>query len=104
MLPLAVEDIQKLQDNIRLFKQNISPGLNHHLISSDSSIQCLVAGSNEKARHVANVSQNAGLDVRPILSPTVAKGTERLRICLHSFNTNNEIVLLTNTINQLIND
>ncbi|HZJ21322.1 MAG TPA: 8-amino-7-oxononanoate synthase, partial [Pricia sp.] len=29
--------------------------------------------------------------VRPILSPTVPEGQERLRICLHTFNTEKEI-------------
>jgi len=101
MLPLAGDNIQKLQKNISLFKQSIAPGLDHHLIPSDSSIQCLVVGSNEKAREIAQQLQSSGLDVRPILSPTVPKGTERLRICLHSFNTNQEISLLTETINNL---
>ena len=96
------KEIQKLRNNISLFKQNIKAEDN--IISSDSSIQCLVVGSNEKARKMAVELQKATLDVRPILSPTVAKGTERLRICLHSFNTVEEITLLTNSINQLIND
>ena len=33
------------------------------------------------------------LGIKPILSPTVPKGEERLRICLHSYNTENEISL-----------
>lgn len=102
LLPESQDEIQKLQENIKLFKQNISTGT--ALIPSDSAIQCLVVGSNEKARQIAKQLQDASLDVRPILSPTVAKGTERLRICLHSFNTSEEINLLTGTINKLIND
>jgi 8-amino-7-oxononanoate synthase len=47
--------------------------------------------------------QNTGFDVRAILSPTVAPGGERIRICLHAFNTAGEIVLFTNTLNNLIN-
>ncbi len=35
--------------------------------------------------------QQAGYGVKPILSPTVPAGTERLRICLHAFNTFGEI-------------
>jgi 8-amino-7-oxononanoate synthase len=98
LLLLSRNEIQKLQNNINLFKK-ISNHLN--LLASDSAIQCLIVGSNGKAREIAGQLQNAGLDVRPILSPTVPKGTERLRICLHSFNTDNEINLLTETIHKL---
>jgi 8-amino-7-oxononanoate synthase len=98
LLPLSENEVQKLQNHIHLFKK-ISNHLN--LLPSDSAIQCLIVGSNEKAREIAGQLQNAGLDVRPILSPTVPKGTERLRICLHSFNTDSEINLLTETIHKL---
>ena len=32
-----------------------------------------------------------GYDIRPILSPTVPEGKERLRFCIHSFNSKVEI-------------
>jgi 8-amino-7-oxononanoate synthase len=32
-----------------------------------------------------------GFDVKPILSPTVPQGQERLRMCLHSFNSEGEM-------------
>ena len=40
---------------------------------------------------MATQIQKNGFDVRPILSPTVPLGQERLRICLHSFNTSEQI-------------
>ncbi len=100
LLPLSDNSIKTLQENIQLFKTSVTE-LNSNLLPSDSAIQCLVVGSNEKAKQMANEIQNAGFDVRPILSPTVSKGTERLRICLHSFNTFNEINLLAKTIHKL---
>ncbi|WP_426667621.1 aminotransferase class I/II-fold pyridoxal phosphate-dependent enzyme [Mucilaginibacter sp. McL0603] len=100
LLPLSDNSIKTLQENIQLFKSTITE-LNSNLLPSDSAIQCLIIGSNEKARKMANGIQNAGFDVRPILSPTVSQGTERLRICLHSFNTFNEINLLAKTIHKL---
>ncbi|TDS17213.1 aminotransferase class I/II-fold pyridoxal phosphate-dependent enzyme [Sphingobacterium paludis] len=43
--------------------------------------------------------QRCGLTVYPIFSPTVAKGKERLRICIHAFNTRKEIEKLCQEIN-----
>ncbi|MEO6903452.1 MAG: 8-amino-7-oxononanoate synthase, partial [Bacteroidia bacterium] len=39
-------------------------------------------------------------DVRPILSPTVPKGMERLRICIHAYNTTTEINNLVKCITE----
>ena len=44
---------------------------------------------------------NANQDVRPILSPTVKEGEERLRICMHSFNTKLEIERLIKLLDQI---
>ncbi|MFT6755803.1 MAG: 8-amino-7-oxononanoate synthase, partial [Urechidicola sp.] len=41
-----------------------------------------------------------GFDVKPILSPTVSQGQERLRFCIHSYNSKKEIEeVLENLIN-----
>ena len=42
-----------------------------------------------------------GLDVRPILYPTVEEGKERIRISLHSFNSKAEIAQLCELLNVL---
>ena len=98
----ADETISALKNNISLFHKKIKD-CPYPLLKSDSAIQCVVLSSNELARKTAAHLQNTGLDVRAILSPTVPAGTERLRICLHSFNTANEINLLTNTLKQIGN-
>ncbi|MFN8238491.1 MAG: pyridoxal phosphate-dependent aminotransferase family protein [Chitinophagales bacterium] len=46
---------------------------------------------NLKCRETAAYLQSKGFDVRAILSPTVPKRTERIRIILHSFNTVKQI-------------
>ncbi|RYE16144.1 MAG: aminotransferase class I/II-fold pyridoxal phosphate-dependent enzyme, partial [Sphingobacteriales bacterium] len=104
LLATADSDIAQLKKNIQLFKQGIQNNMAYPLLNSDSSIQCIVLNSNEKAKHTAQALQQAGFDVRPILSPTVAQGSERLRICLHAYNTVAEITLLTQTINRLIHE
>ncbi|HEX8427982.1 8-amino-7-oxononanoate synthase [Hymenobacter sp.] len=45
----------------------------------------------EVVRRIASAAQQAGFDVRPIVSPTVPVGTERLRLIVHSHNTEAEI-------------
>ena len=44
-----------------------------------------------RVRAVAAAAQAAGFDVRAIVSPTVPVGTERLRLIVHSYNTEAEI-------------
>lgn len=102
LLKKSESDVELLKMNIALFKQTLNQNQTYLLIESDSAIQCLVLKSNEKAKAVAGYLQSAGLDVRAILSPTVPQGSERIRICLHSFNTKEEVILLTGTLNKLI--
>jgi len=103
LLNNAEPEIISLRNNIKLFKEQINPESPYPLLNSDSPIQCIVFKSNDKARDMANILQNKGFDVRAILSPTVAAGTERIRICLHAFNTTNDINKLATIINQFIN-
>ncbi|WP_129715692.1 8-amino-7-oxononanoate synthase [Pedobacter sp. SYP-B3415] len=58
---------------------------------ADAAIRSVICPGNFEAKTTAARLQSAGFDVRAILSPTVASGTERLRICLHTFNTDEEI-------------
>ncbi|MBB6126405.1 aminotransferase class I/II-fold pyridoxal phosphate-dependent enzyme [Mucilaginibacter lappiensis] len=103
LLNSVKEEIIDLRNNIKLFKEQINPESAYPLLNSNSSIQCIVFKSNDKAREMANILQNKEFDVRAILSPTVAAGTERIRTCLHSFNTVSDINKLATIINQFIN-
>ena len=91
--------INQLQDNIGFFKNNILLNKNIRLIESNSPIQCIVVSGNTEVKQIASKIKNAGFDVRPILNPTVAKGSERLRICIHVFNTKDQIAGLVSVIN-----
>ena len=61
------------------------------LLPGATPIQAVLTRGNDNTRKIAAGLQEAGLDVRPILHPTVPKGAERLRIVLHSFNTPEEV-------------
>lgn len=90
---------QVLQSKIRLFGSAIS--YLSDKAHSDSAIQTAIFPGNTNARRAALALQQKGFDVRPILSPTVPAGTERLRICLHTFNTDDEIVALGKALSNL---
>ncbi len=104
MLREANEDIQLLKQHIYLFKAAFQGESSIKLIDSKSTIQCIIIGDAQLTKLAASKLQQAGIDLRPILSPTVAAGSERLRICLHSFNTAEEITLLTRHIKQHLHD
>lgn len=82
----------------RKYLENIHPSLR---TSSRSAIQTVIIPGNENCKQASEVLKQKGFDVRPILSPTVPNGSERLRICLHSYNTDSEIVNLTRALNEL---
>lgn len=77
-----------LQSKIDQFNQLIPQ------FSSPSAIKSVVIGGNEKTKELAGALKTKGFDIRPILSPTVKEGSERLRICIHTYNTEEEINLI----------
>jgi 8-amino-7-oxononanoate synthase len=86
------EKIEKLHQTITYFKSEIQKlGIQNQFIDSNSAIQCCIVSGNESVKSVAKMLQDHDFDVRPILSPTVPKGQERLRFCLHSYNSQEEI-------------
>jgi 8-amino-7-oxononanoate synthase len=98
LLTANAEPRLKVKKLINVFKQEIAKNKNLELIESDSAVQCIVFGGNDKVKTIAKTIQDKGFDVRAILSPTVARGKERLRICLHAFNTEEEVQLLVNQL------
>lgn len=93
---------QKLHNLITFFKKEATQIPDLQLIESNSAIQCIIISGNEKCRFVASELQKSGLDIRPIVSPTVPKGKERLRICLHDFNTKEEILSIFEVLKKLL--
>jgi 8-amino-7-oxononanoate synthase len=81
----------RLQDNIRYFKEQTT-GL-QEILGTGPVFGWMIKGE-QAVRSMAAIIQSGGIDVRPIVAPTVPKGLERLRISLHSFNTHQEIDLL----------
>lgn len=83
---------QKLQENISFFKSEIRRlQLQKIFIESSSAIHCCLLPGTIKTKKTANQLQHKGYDVKAILSPTVSVGEERLRFCLHAYNSKKEI-------------
>jgi 8-amino-7-oxononanoate synthase len=89
--PKMTFERDQLQKHIQLFR-SVYPH------SSLTHIQSLKIKGNEAAKNLAQTAFKQGLDIRPLLSPTVKRGQESLRICLHAFNTESELTQLLNFI------
>jgi len=64
--------------------------------SSRTHIQSISIQGNAAAKRLCQELAHLGFDVRALLSPTVRRGHEVLRICLHAFNTENQLAQLLN--------
>ncbi|MDF2577885.1 MAG: bioF [Chlamydiales bacterium] len=62
-----------------------------HSQASITQIQSMSVKGNHQVKQIGTRLQMLGFDVRPLTSPTVPKGHECLRICLHAFNTEDEV-------------
>jgi len=98
LLQKSPDAVGKLNDNIVHFQGMIND--NDGWIDSNSAIQSLIVPGNENVKRLALAIQAHDMDVRPIMSPTVAEGKERIRVCLHAFNTHKEIDTLLGAIKQ----
>lgn len=99
----ARKNIAELQQNIDYFNQKISTFQPKELfIPSCSAIQSLIMSGNENVKRIAQELQEHHFDIKPILSPTVPKGEERLRLTLHSHNSHQEIDDFFNLLHQIL--
>ena len=101
LLKSDTEQMSRLRERVKLFKTRIGSEIVGTMIQSESAIQCVVIPGNSEVKAIAKAIQESGFDVRAIMHPTVPSGAERLRICLHSFNTEEEIENLTNRLGAL---
>jgi 8-amino-7-oxononanoate synthase len=84
LLPKLDKERAALRELIDRFQQ---ASIGYERLKSSTPIQVVIVPGNAAVRRAAGRLQMAGLDIRPILYPTVPRGGERLRIVIHSFNT-----------------
>jgi 8-amino-7-oxononanoate synthase len=84
--------IEQLHLNIAEFKRVVhSLDLDPLFLESSSPVQSCMLSPTERVKEISQKLMDRNFDVRPILAPTVPKGQERIRFCLHSYNTYREI-------------
>ena len=96
-------DNSKLHALIGFFKKNYRSCPGALLIRSSSPIQCIVISGADRVFEIAQKLQQRGFDVRAIRAPSVPVGQERLRVCLHQHNSEEEIAGVLNVLNETLN-
>lgn len=91
LFPKMDQERDHLQKLIQLFRKS-------YLSSSLTHIQSIPIKQNETVKQTVQAIIKQGFDVRALMSPTVQRGCEALRICLHTFNTADELAQLINHI------
>ncbi|MDR2539378.1 MAG: pyridoxal phosphate-dependent aminotransferase family protein [Chlamydiales bacterium] len=94
LFPQMDRERDQLRKLIQIFRKSYSG-------SSLTHIQSVLIEGNETVKQVAQAIVKQGFDVRPLMSPTVQRGREALRICLHAFNIADELEQLISHIQLL---
>ncbi len=98
-----IKALELLRENIVFFNQvKKMLYLSALFIRSKSAIQSVIIPGNEKVKSIAIALQENGFDAKAILSPTVPEGQERLRFCLHSYNSKEEITKVLTLLSNFV--
>ncbi len=102
-LPIANTQRKRLQHLIQYLnrKKQLS---SFEWLPAVSQIQSVIIPGNQPVIEAAQHLQNKGIAAMAIRYPSVAKGTERIRICLHTYNTEEEIDHLFEQLKQWHNN
>lgn len=95
--------IHTLHQNIDLFNKLYTTHVGDRLVkvSDTHPVQSIIVPGASEVKQASDYLKSQGFDVRPILSPTVRAGEERLRVCLHAYNTPDQIESLIKGIKAL---
>jgi 8-amino-7-oxononanoate synthase len=103
MNPLNIAIATSLKQNITYFEEIANTlEIDHLFTKSNSAIQSCIIKDNNKVKLIATKIIDAGFNVKAILYPTVPANEERIRFCIHSYNTKEEIKSLLTFLKQAL--
>ena len=99
----ATDEVKLLKDNVNTFIDGIaSNDLAHMFIRSESAIQSFLSPNRLNIKELSKELQSKNFDVKAILPPTVPSGKERLRFCIHSYNSGEQIKQVLNLLSTFV--
>ena len=101
MLPDLSAEREQVLDNVSRFRGRVAESAQPWL-ESESWIQCLRVPGARRITRVGGILRSRGLAALPIRAPTVPEGEERIRVCLHAHNTEEEIDLLFSAVDEAL--
>jgi 8-amino-7-oxononanoate synthase len=97
------KEIKKLNKNISFFKEELKTrNLEGIFLPSTSAIQCCIIPNSKNVSAIAVRINTNNFSVKAILSPTVPSGKERLRFCIHSYNSDEQIQKVLNLLSTFV--
>ena len=87
IIPGLHAERKKLHKLITCWNQHAHPQVS----KNETAIQYILVPGNAAVKQLAGQMLLHGIDARPILYPSVPEGKERIRVVLHSFNTEEEV-------------
>jgi 8-amino-7-oxononanoate synthase len=95
--------VGRLQLKINFWNELIFQTNNQVSKNVSSPVQFFKVQGNKQALQLAKRLQDADFQIKAMLSPTVKEGTERIRISLHSYNTESQMRLLKGFLEEFEN-
>ncbi|MDI9357749.1 MAG: pyridoxal phosphate-dependent aminotransferase family protein [Phycisphaerales bacterium] len=105
VFPTLTKERKYLQSLVAYFTARAKKSnLAYSCLPSMTHIQSMIIPCNSTVKKVAHKLLNHRVYVKPLLSPSVEKGHESLRINLHVFNTYQDIDILFDALSFILND
>lgn len=98
LLPELVEERARVKTLAQLLYRKLNNISGISCSPEGSVILSVFLQQPQRLKALAAALQQQGFDVRPVLPPTVPQGTERLRVIVHAFNSEEEIEGLVQAI------
>lgn len=102
LLPEMTEERRQVKEKAKKLYGQLNKISGIICTPAESVILSVFIDEVQKLKPLALLLQAAGFDVRPVLSPTVPAGKERLRLIVHAYNTEEEINSLVQAITKRI--